>query len=81
MVPTLIIPRWQRLHKCKAPHTFFTSTDAGGRKMRGGVLGLALVGLSMTSNDSLAALGTLLLGLYPAPFIELAQRAVTVFGG
>jgi NADH-quinone oxidoreductase subunit N len=28
-----------------------------------------------------AALGTLLLGLFPAPFIELAQRAVTVFGG
>jgi NADH-quinone oxidoreductase subunit N len=28
-----------------------------------------------------AALGALLLGLYPAPFIELAQRAVTVFGG
>ena len=28
-----------------------------------------------------AALGTLLLGLFPAPLIELAQRAVTVFGG
>ena len=29
----------------------------------------------------IAALGALLLGLYPAPLIELAQRAVTVFGG
>jgi NADH-quinone oxidoreductase subunit N len=28
-----------------------------------------------------AALGAVLLGLYPAPFIELAQRAVTIFGG
>ncbi len=34
---------------------FFTSTGAGGRKMRGGVLGLALVGLSPTSNDSFRA--------------------------
>jgi len=30
---------------------------------------------------TIAALGAVLLGLYPAPFIELAQRAVTVFGG
>jgi NADH-quinone oxidoreductase subunit N len=30
---------------------------------------------------TVAALGTLLLGLFPAPLIELAQRAVTVFGG
>lgn len=29
----------------------------------------------------IAALGAVLLGLYPAPFIELAQRAVTIFGG
>ena len=28
----------------------------------------------------IAALGAVLLGLFPAPFIELAQRAVTVFG-
>jgi NADH-quinone oxidoreductase subunit N len=28
-----------------------------------------------------AAVGALLLGVFPAPFIELAQRAVTVFGG
>jgi hypothetical protein len=31
--------------------SLFTSTGAGGRKMRGGVLGLALVWLSATSND------------------------------
>jgi NADH-quinone oxidoreductase subunit N len=29
----------------------------------------------------IAALGAVLLGLFPAPLIELAQRAVTVFGG
>ncbi|MFQ5813475.1 MAG: NADH-quinone oxidoreductase subunit N, partial [Anaerolineae bacterium] len=28
-----------------------------------------------------AALGALLLGLFPAPLIELAQKAVTIFGG
>jgi len=34
---------------------FFTSTGAGGRKMRGGVLSFALVGLSQTGNSSFRA--------------------------
>ncbi len=36
---------------------FFTSTGAGGRKMRGGVLSLALVGLSLASNATLCRFG------------------------
>jgi len=44
-------PGWLRANR----PALFTSTGAGGRKMRGGVLGLALVGLSSTGNDSFRA--------------------------